>query len=166
TDSGSLVTIRLGTGTGSFTAPTTNDFPSHGSAQGIVTGDFNGDGKLDLAVANAGTQDVSVLLGNGDGTFATHVDFGAGGAVTSATAGAAVVRLGKGAGALDVANSFPIGNNPAKLTTVDVDRDGHLDLAATVQGDDEVAVLTGSGTGAFATPAGFSVLHAPLGIAT
>ena len=34
-----------------------------------MTGDFNGDGQLDLAVANQGSSDVTVLLGNGDGTF-------------------------------------------------------------------------------------------------
>jgi FG-GAP-like repeat len=34
-----------------------------------VTGDFNGDGKLDLAVTNASSNTVSILLGNGDGTF-------------------------------------------------------------------------------------------------
>ncbi len=35
----------------------------------IVAGDFTGDGHLDLAVADAGSNDVSILLGNGDGTF-------------------------------------------------------------------------------------------------
>src|SRR5579885_276893 len=37
--------------------------------QGIVTGDFNGDGKIDLAIANKGSNNVTILLGNGDGTF-------------------------------------------------------------------------------------------------
>ena len=37
----------------------------------IVAGDFNGDGRTDLAVANDGDNAVSVLLGNGDGTFQT-----------------------------------------------------------------------------------------------
>ncbi len=44
----------------------------------MAVGDFNGDGKLDLAVANFATNDVSVLLGNGDGTFQTAMNFGAG----------------------------------------------------------------------------------------
>jgi uncharacterized repeat protein (TIGR01451 family) len=38
---------------------------------GVITGDFNGDGKLDLAVFNTGSNTVSILLGNGDGTFQT-----------------------------------------------------------------------------------------------
>ena len=41
-------------------------------------GDFNGDGKLDLAVANFVDSSVSVLLGNGDGTFQVAVDYGTG----------------------------------------------------------------------------------------
>src|ERR1700723_358186 len=47
---------------------------------GLVTGDFNGDGKIDLAVANSGSNTVSILLGNGDGTFtaATPVAVGSG----------------------------------------------------------------------------------------
>ena len=39
----------------------------------LVAGDFNGDGRTDLAIANSGANDVSVLLGNGDGTFQTQV---------------------------------------------------------------------------------------------
>ena len=43
-----------------------------------AAGDFNGDGKADLAVANAGSNNVSVLLGNGNGTFQAAVNYGAG----------------------------------------------------------------------------------------
>ena len=41
----------------------------------VVTGDFNGDGRLDLATANAGTNTISILLGNNDGTFQTQKEF-------------------------------------------------------------------------------------------
>ena len=44
----------------------------------LVAGDFNGDGRTDLAVANYGSNDVSVLLGNGDGTFQDQVRYAAG----------------------------------------------------------------------------------------
>ena len=42
----------------------------------VAVGDFNGDGKQDLAVANGGDNNVSILLGNGDGTFHSAVNYG------------------------------------------------------------------------------------------
>ncbi len=50
-------------------------------------GDFNGDGALDLVVANFGSGNVSVLLGNGDGTFRAAVDYGAGSGPRSVAVG-------------------------------------------------------------------------------
>src|SRR4029077_8872481 len=44
----------------------------------LAVGDFNGDGKLDIAVANNGSANVSILLGNGDGTLQPAVNFAAG----------------------------------------------------------------------------------------
>ncbi len=71
---GSSVSIFLNTGNGTFSDP--NVYESGGVTQrAIVTGDFNGDGKMDIAVLNASDPSSSVpgvigiLLGNGDGTF-------------------------------------------------------------------------------------------------
>src|SRR6266576_1256028 len=58
------LSVRLGTGTGSFGAKT--DFGTGGYPTSVVVGDFNRDGKLDLAVANQNDSNVSILLGNGD----------------------------------------------------------------------------------------------------
>ena len=44
----------------------------------VAVADLNNDGKLDLAVTNSGSATVSILLGNGDGTFAAHQDYAAG----------------------------------------------------------------------------------------
>jgi hypothetical protein len=44
----------------------------------VASGDFNGDGKIDLAVANAMSNNISILLGNGDGTFAPAVNYAVG----------------------------------------------------------------------------------------
>src|SRR5204863_314996 len=53
----------------------------------VAVGDFNADGKPDLAVAIYGSANVSVLLGNGDGTFQAAVDYGVGSFPRSVVAG-------------------------------------------------------------------------------
>ncbi len=57
---------------------TRQDYDVGTSPQGIAVADLNGDGLFDLAVANERSNDVSVLLGNGDGTFQTPQSFAAG----------------------------------------------------------------------------------------
>jgi|SRR5271156_1194727 len=85
TNSSDNVSILLGTGGGTYAPQVT--YPTGPGPLAIVTADFNGDGNLDLAVANEnctpnprGPPDcssgtVSILLGNGDGTFQPHVDY-------------------------------------------------------------------------------------------
>ena len=53
----------------------------------VTSGDFNGDGKRDLAVANNFSSDVSILLGNGDGTFQAAVNYVVGNGPSSVAAG-------------------------------------------------------------------------------
>ena len=58
-----------------------NPAMNYGAVSGpssVAIGDLNGDDNPDLAVANAGSDNVSVLLGNGDGTFQSAVNYGAG----------------------------------------------------------------------------------------
>src|SRR5438874_9946074 len=52
----------------SLFAPAVN-YPVGTNPYSVAVGDFNGDGRLDLAVANEGDNNVGILLGNGDGTF-------------------------------------------------------------------------------------------------
>ena len=63
------------------------DFEAGERPSSVATGDLDGDGDLDLAVANAGSDNVSVLLGNGDGTFQSAVHHGAGGVPSSVATG-------------------------------------------------------------------------------
>ncbi len=61
------MTVLLGNGNGTFASGV--QYATGSSPWGIVTGDFNNDGKPDLAIANFGSNNVTVLLGNGNGTF-------------------------------------------------------------------------------------------------
>jgi hypothetical protein len=71
------VDILLGNGDGTFQAPV---FVNAGqNPQGLAAGDFNGDGKLDLAAFDQPLNSVDVLLGKGDGTFHPAVQYGIGG---------------------------------------------------------------------------------------
>ena len=58
--------------------PAPGHLRGRGDPDAIVAGDFTGDGHLDLAVANDGDNTVSVLLGNGDGTFQPQVTYAVG----------------------------------------------------------------------------------------
>jgi hypothetical protein len=75
-NSNGSVDVLLGNGDGTFQAGTSYVVGSRPNS--IAVGDFNGDGKVDLAVANQSSDSVSVLAGNGDGTFQPAVNFGAG----------------------------------------------------------------------------------------
>src|ERR1039457_5744228 len=84
--SGGTVSVLLGNGDGTFQAPRT--YGVGASPYGAAVGDFNGDGKLDLAVTNYGSSgSVSVLLGNGDGTFLPALNSAAGTDLLSVAAG-------------------------------------------------------------------------------
>ncbi len=73
-----IVNVALGQGDGTFTNAAGLQLPSILDAQSAVVGDFNGDGKPDLALVSQSSDVMTVLLGNGDGTFCCAYEFDAG----------------------------------------------------------------------------------------
>src|SRR5579863_1549511 len=119
------VAILLGKPDGTFGLAT--NFPVGHSPSAIALGDFNSDGKLDLAVVNSGDNTVSVLLGNGDGTFQPHVDYATG------------TQFGSG----EI-------SSPGAVAVADFNSDGKLDLAVANSLDGTVSIFIGRGDGTFA----------------
>jgi hypothetical protein len=181
----------LGKGDGTFQP--FQSFPLDLTPGWITVGDFNGDGKLDVAVpiCPLGTlpfcgaaSAVSILLGNGDGTFQPAVNYPAGPSVMMSVAGdfngdghldLAVsgdsdgsftngigILLGKGDGSFQ-SPSF-ISGPYYFLTTADLNQDGILDLAAI--GNDTISILTGNGDGTFKPPVSYTAGHYLVSIVT
>ncbi|CCI04718.1 beta strand repeat-containing protein [Microcystis aeruginosa] len=165
---GQAISVEMAFGT-----PT--NFTVGSSPFSVTVGDFNGDGKTDLAVANRDSNNVSVVLGTGTGSFGTPTNFAVGNQPFSLTVGdfngdgktdLAVanfygnnisVLLGTGTGGFGTATNFAVGSSPFSVTVGDFNGDGKLDLATANQGGNNVSVLLGTGTGGFGTASNFAV---------
>ncbi|MDR3774192.1 MAG: FG-GAP-like repeat-containing protein [Terracidiphilus sp.] len=172
----SYVTTLLSNGDGTFGAPQTGTVCDQGAGGGnavpesMVAADFNGDGKLDLAVVGqyVSPGGVAILFGNGDGTFTpagpdadpsgdfgliATGDFNGDGipdlvATNYAEFGfAPTIFLGKGDGTFTAATaSFPLDYFPTSIVVGDFNSDGVLDLAFSDLNGVEIALGNGDGT--------------------
>jgi hypothetical protein len=169
-----------------FVAPLS--FDTGRTPESVAVADFNGDAIADLAVADGGGNTVSMLLGNGDGTFQPARDFATGASPQSVAAGdfngdgrpdlavannldggTVSVLLGNGDGTFQDASPFAAGLFPAAMAVGDFNRDGVPDLAVANSGNpgnfSTVSVLLGNGDGTFQAPQDFAVGNVPVSVA-
>jgi hypothetical protein len=146
-------------------------------------GDFNGDGKQDLAVANAGSNNVSILLGDGAGNFSAPTNFDAGTsprsvavgdfngdgkqdlAVANAGSNNVSILLGDGTGNFNAATSFGAGAFPLFVAVGDFNGDGKQDLATANSNSNNVSILLGDGAGNFSAATNFDAGSSPRSVA-
>jgi hypothetical protein len=169
------VGILLGNSNGTFQNVVTYPEVFNSAAEFIVTADFNGDGKLDLATCNSGNpvgnNKISVLFGNGDGTFQippalyttglnpifmVTADFNGDGKpdlATSNSHGTISVLLNSGTGTFPTKTDPSAGTDPGSLAAADVNLDGFPDLIVASSGGNNVTVLLNNTDGTFQQPA-------------
>ena len=166
----STLTIENGSATGLCLGEALNvapSFPMGDNLFGIKTGDFNGDGNPDFATANHTSQDVTVRLGNGAGSFGPVANYPVGRGLSLATAdfnsdgfldlavGVEVpgtgynlrMLFGTGTGAFGPAVTVrALGSAPSEMVAADLNADGKVDLGVA---HDNISLFIGDGTGAF-----------------
>ena len=181
---------------GNETFQSRTDYPAGHSPYSGAAADFNGDGFLDLAVANSnclatfpncGPGSISIVLGNGDGTFGPPTAFSTGTdtdpysvivadfngdkkqdvAVANYATNTVGIFLGNGDGTLQTHVDYAVGSEPASLATGDFRGAGKLDLAVANFHDNTVSILLGNGDGTFkaAAPSTLTVGNGPVSVA-
>jgi hypothetical protein len=147
----------------------TSEFPAGDGPVSVYAGLLNNDDDIDLVITNGMRNTISVLYGNGDGTFQDYIEFplpGTNGAVAVAGAdlngdsyldlivasfssNTITVLLNNGSGIFGSHQNYAVGQGPRSVCPADLDGDGDIDLATGNENSDNVSVLFNSGDGIF-----------------
>ncbi|MBF0462794.1 MAG: VCBS repeat-containing protein, partial [Magnetococcales bacterium] len=145
----------------------------------VTVADLNGDGQADMLVSNYNSGIVSVLLGNGNGTFQAHVDYSVGASpqflamadvngdgradllVSNRESNTVSVLLGNGDGTLQSRLTANVGSTPLSIASTDLNGDGKADISVVNFADNTVSVLLSNGNGTFQSRVNYTVGAAP-----
>ncbi|CAF1431265.1 unnamed protein product [Rotaria sordida] len=166
------VSVNLGYGNGSFKVSTLYSTGAGSHPCSVVFGDLNNDNRLDLIIANEGTDNIAVLIGYNYSTFHKQKAYKAIGnlgpreavvgdfnndsypdvAVVFYTTNNIGIFLGDGNGSFNVFLNYSttIGSTPYSLVVDDINKDGRLDVIVANYGTDNVGIFLGYGNGNFA----------------
>lgn len=187
----SSVTIFLGKGDGTFAIATPGGGPAFAGSTalgGLVAGDFDGNGTINLAVITTtsmvpSTSIVSILSNDGKGNLTfkkyyqlsssaqvlTAADFNGDGrldlAATEAGSGNVAILLGNGDGTFQTEVDYPVGQNPYYVAAADLNGDGKVDLITANLNQSSLSVLLGNGDGTFQAPVNYPALAGPAALA-
>jgi hypothetical protein len=173
------ISIFLGYDNGTFSSVTTYSTGSNSLPCSVAVGDFNNDNRLDIVVANTGTDTIGIFLGYGDGTFSVMIpystgsrsgpvsvvvgDFNNDGRLDVAVANSAVdnigVLFGNGDGAFSNQTTFPTGSgsDPISIAIGDFNNDNQLDIAIANFGSNSFGILLGCANGTFFSPLNYVI---------
>ncbi|CAF3000027.1 unnamed protein product [Rotaria sp. Silwood2] len=121
------VGVLMNAGNSIFTAQVTYSTGGGSNPNSVATADVNGDGKVDIIVANNGASNVGVLMNTGNGIFTAQVIYSTGG-----------------------------GSNPYSVAAADVNGDGEIDIIVANNGGNTVGILLNTGGGIFAAQVTYS----------
>ncbi len=148
----------------------------------VACADLNGDSTADLAVTNTNSDNISVLMNNGDGTFTSAVDYSVGDFPVAVTAGDfdgdgdvdlalandhsdnISVLLNNGDGTFASRTDYTAGDGPCSIKTADLNGDSNLDLMVVNKWDQSVSLLFNNGNGTFVRAANYTVGKYPSSI--
>jgi hypothetical protein len=178
------VSVRLGAGNGTFAGALDFDTGNFNAPYGITVGDVNNDGSLDILTANKFSSQVSVMRGNGDGTFQAVSNYSTGSltqpnavvvgdlnsdgkldvVTANPTSNTVSVLYGSANGTLQTAVQYATHNFPQIVELGDLNSDGKLDLVSSNYSSNDLSVLLAKDDGTFQTAVNYATQNFPYAV--